>query len=226
MTAEEKLTTHIATFERGTIFFPEQLECLGISPDMLRFLLSDLSRQGHLIVRLARGIYCYPEVDQYGMARRLPSPDEVARAVAARYMVHIVPCASQAAYLCGLSPYTSSPYRYATDGSDQVVNLQNGQKILFVKRLSHKVYHYRSERMRNLVEGLRFLGAEKIGSRERGVIADNLMDVTDADFVSDVKLAPKWVRDLLMEIRLCDPRALLSPSKEIQPIASGGQDAG
>lgn len=199
MTDNQILTAHISSLERGTIFFAEDLEHLGITPSFLRILLPEMAREGTLIVRLARGIYCFPKLSHdYPPQRLLPSPDEIAHAVAARWKVNIVPTSAHAAYLAGLYPFSANPYAYASDGSDQVVHLQNGRDIVFVKRRSHKVYYFRSERLRNLSEGLRYLGPKQVGPEQKAVIGETLTMVSLEDFRHDILLMPAWIRELLI----------------------------
>lgn len=200
-TAKDILLRHVVSLPSGAIFFSDDLEGLGISSSSIRFSLAELAQEGTHVVRLARGVYCRPMREERSFRTLLPSPDTVAHAVADRMCVRIVPCGAHAAYLSGLEPFSSAPLTFATDGSEQVVNLQNGHRLVFVKRRSHKVYFFRSERLRNLSEGLRWLGRERVGPGEKGVAADILLGVSDEDFLHDVRLCPGWIRELLRELR-------------------------
>ena len=93
------------------------------------------------------------------------------------------------------------PYTWVSDGSDQEFHLQNGKIIRFIRRKSLKVFQFTSERMRNLVEALRYIGEKEIHAEGRGVIADNLQWVSDEEFLHDIRLSPGWIRELLKEIR-------------------------
>ena len=201
MSVDSSLLSHISKFPKGTVFFAEDLECTGYSPEDIRFSLSRIVSDQTGIMRLARGVYCVPRVDPDSGKYLPPSVEVVAENLARRWKVRIAPCGAQSCYLAGFTRIQTHQYTWVSDGSEQVFHLQNGVTVRFVRRKSVKVFQFRSERMRNLVEALRYLGEEGIGSEERGVIGDNLLHVSDGDFSHDVRLAPLWIRLLLSDIR-------------------------
>lgn len=188
-------------FDRGEVFFAEDLEGAGLPPQDVRVYLSRFAREGSLVIRLARGVYCLPRLDEHSMKTIYPTPESLADAFARRWRVRILPCGAQAAYLSGLTSLKLYPLTYLSDGSEQVFHLSEGREIRFLKRRSMKAYHFRSERLRNLSEGMRHLGEKYIGDFERGVIADTLLSVSQEDFVHDVKLCPSWIRHTFLELR-------------------------
>lgn len=188
-------------FPRGTIFFAEDLpEFPGHSADYVRMALSELVRDSYSIIRIARGVFCYPRLD--GSAKvMVPDDAAVAAALAARWRVRIAPCGAQAAYLAGLIPFQSYPLRFVSDGSEQHFDLQNGRRIEFVRRKSVKVFGFTDERLRNLVEGLRYLGKDGVREWEASVARETLREIPDSSFVHDILLAPGWIRDFLREVK-------------------------
>ena len=190
-----------SSMSRGTVFFAEDLEGSGYTPDQIRWSLTRLVSDSTGVVRLARGVYCIPEAQEYSGKLMMPSAEVIARALARRWRVRIAPCGAQAAYLAGFTGLLTHQDTYVSDGSDQTFNLQNGMCIRFVRRVSLKVFQFRSERMRNLVEALRYLGKDySIQSEARGVVADNLQWVSDEEFLHDIRLCPLWIRELLREV--------------------------
>lgn len=187
------ITSH---FERGRVFYVEDLEGSGHSVEVLRVALSNLVDGTERVVRLARGVYCYPETDGNGHAL-LPGEERLAQLLAERWHVRIAPCGSQAAYLAGFTGFQLSPLTYVSDGSYQYFNLQNGRRIEFLRRKSNKVFYFRSEVMRNLSEGLRHLGEGSVGEGEMRVVAERLREVSREDFEHDLKLCPYWVRTFI-----------------------------
>ena len=184
-------------FQRGDIFFAEDLSLDGHSPEAVRWALSELAADSHSIIRIARGVFCYPRLD--GGARvMVPDDGTVAEALARRWRVRIAPCGEHAAWLSGLTPFTMSPLKFVSDGSEQHFNLQNGRRIEFVRRKSVKIFSFSSEKLRNLVEGLRYLGPDGVGSSERGVVRRTLAEIPREAFINDVPLAPGWIRDILI----------------------------
>ena len=183
-------------YSRGSIFFAEDLECTGRPRQVIRVALSELVRDNFSIIRIARGVFCYPRLDD---AAHVIVPDDrsVAAALARRWRVRIAPCSEQAATLAGLIPFGIHPLRFVSDGSEQHFNLQNGRRIEFLRRKSVKVFDFRSEALRNLVEGLRFLGPGNISDYELSVARSTLAGISPEDFRHDVLLAPGWIRELL-----------------------------
>lgn len=202
-TVDSSLLSFIfSSFHRGSVFFAEDLEPSGYSPAEIRFSLSRIVSSQVAVVRLGRGIYYLaPQEEEFSGKLKMPSMETIAENLARRWKVRIAPCGAQAAYLAGFTGIQMYPYTWVTDGSDQIFHLQNGRSIRFVKRRSLKIYQYRSLRMRNLVEALRYLGEDQIHAEGRGVVADNLQWVSDEEFLHDIRLAPSWIRELLKEIR-------------------------
>lgn len=167
---------------------------------VLRTTLARMVQEGDLIVRLGRGIYCYPMLDRFGKVV-LPGPDAVARALARRYCVRILPCGAQAARRAGLTTLDVFQYDYLTDGSEQVFHLGTGTTVRFLRRKSTRVYSFLNESMRDLSEGFRYIGQGRVGECERQVAARILAAVGEEEFRHDVKLCPGWVREEFHAIR-------------------------
>ena len=188
-----------ANISRGTIFFAEDLEDSGFSPDEIRWSLTRLVANREGIVRLARGMFFLPEADETAERFTEPPTDVIAGALARRWKVRIAPSGAYAAYLSGLTGVPASADTWVSDGSDQVCRLSNGREVRFVRRLSLKVFQFRSDRMRNLVEGMRFLGRDMMEGECVGALEGNLMCVEEEDFVHDIMLAPSWIRQIMKE---------------------------
>lgn len=198
MTPQElQVLSVVETFPRGTMFFVEDIEdALPLTMSSVRFILSELALKG-AIVRPARGLYCYPRLQEGTMKAIMPTPTEVAYKVAERYNVRIVPSGDEAAFLSGLTTVRTSPDTWYTSGSQQVINLQNGATVRFLERTSDKVFRFRSEPFRNLVEGLKALGRESVGDRELAVAEKIMKGIPAEDLRHDIRLSPGWVRELL-----------------------------
>ena len=201
-TLETLLLSFISkTFRPGRIFFLEDLEPSGIEPEVLRVLLSRLASTGNDIVRLCRGCYCYPLRQEYSNAPVLPVLDEIVSSLASRWKVRIAPCGAQAAWLSGLTSLQLNPLEYISDGSEQSFSLIGGKRVVFMRRKSVKVFEFSSERLRNLVEGLRYIGKDGVGDRERGVVSGTLFQVDAKDYLHDYRLCPLWIRELFQSCR-------------------------
>ena len=196
---EMEILRRLAAKGRGRIFFAQ--EFYGLWPEStVRYSLSILAERGD-IVRLARGVFCFPELSEHGMKMILPEPDEIARAIAGKTKVRIVPVGDQAACLVGLTGLSFNRYTYLTDGAPRKVNLSNGRRIEFRHTSEMRIFAFSSRKMMLLSNAIRALGKENIKEGEREVIKWQLDSVPAAEFLGDILLCPEWVREILQDLR-------------------------
>ena len=196
---EMEILRRLAAKGRGRIFFAQ--EFYGLWPEStVRYSLSILAERGD-IVRLARGVFCFPELSEHGMKMILPEPDTIALAIAAKTKVRIVPVGDQAACLVGLTGLSFNRYTYLTDGAPRKVNLSNGRRIEFRHTSEMRIFAFSSRKMMLLSNAIRALGKENIKEGEREVIKWQLDSVPAAEFLRDILLCPEWVREILQDLR-------------------------
>lgn len=200
MTSEtEKIRQKIAEWERGKIFFTDEFIDFK-SQESVRLALMTLANEG-FILRLARGIYCYPRISSdYTASRISPQPETIAEALAAREKVRILPYGDQAAYKLGLTGLRVSDLKYLTDGAPRKISLANGRKIYFNHTSEVKMFGYRCESMQLICSAIRALGAEAIDDDARRKIAARLKEVSEKEFMADITIPPAWVREIIMDI--------------------------
>ena len=130
---------------RGRIFFAQ--EYYDRWPEStVRFSLGVLAEKGQ-IVRLARGVFCYPNLSEHGMKMLLPDPDDIAKAIAEKTKVRIVPVGDQAACLVGLTGLSFNRYTYLTDGAPRKINLANGRRIEFRHTSEMRIFAFTNRKM-------------------------------------------------------------------------------
>ena len=87
---EENILTVIKAKGRGSIFFPSDFTSCG-EVKAVGKSLERLTAKGD-IIRLARGIYTYPEIDTVlGLGVLMPSIEQIAETIARRDKARIVP---------------------------------------------------------------------------------------------------------------------------------------
>lgn len=80
----------ISSWERGRIFFLDDFAWLE-SPEAVRFALHGMVKE-RFVVRIARGVYCYPKIEgKYSMRVVLPSEEMIAQCFAQKEKVRIIP---------------------------------------------------------------------------------------------------------------------------------------
>ena len=127
---EDNILTAIHAKGRGSIFFPSDFTSYG-EVKAVGKSLERLTAKGN-IVRLARGIYSYPEVDTVlGLGVLMPSIEQIAETIARRDKARIVPTGIYAMNKLGLSTQVPMNVVYLTDGAPRKISLGNGRSIQF-----------------------------------------------------------------------------------------------
>lgn len=199
ITIEQDILQDLSEKGRGRIFFAQ--EYYDRWPDStVRFTLAELAKEGQ-IVRLARGVFCFPKVSDYGMKMILPESDAIAAAVAEKSRIRIVPYGDQAAYLVGLVAFQFSKTTYLTDGAPRIIHLSNGRTIEFRHTSEMRIFAFRNRKMQLLSNGIRAVGKDRIKADEKEAIKFHLSGVPTDDFNHDLQLCPEWVRDILLDSR-------------------------
>jgi len=194
-----KLETLIRRKRKGKIYFAENFATLG-NPDAVRKSLMRLEKSGFLI-RVARGIYLYPEIDEkLGLGVLIPSADTIAKAIARRDKARIVPTGSYALNALGLSSQVVTNVVYLTDGSPRKIQLPK-QRILF-KHTSPKNLAYRSDVLMLVVSALKEIGSSNVTEDDLMKIKSALSYDTKENILADLNLAPMWIRKIILSMRV------------------------
>lgn len=188
----------IESMERGSIFFPDDFGD-DSAASRVRMSLSRLCKSG-IIQRVAQGVYYYPRFDiKWGLGVLHPDIDDIARAVAARDHVRILPTGAYALNLLGLSTQMPTNVVYISDGSQRRLKLNNGRSILFKHTSEMKMFAYRSSLMQLIVSALREIGEGNVKEEQLAIVKEHLQHVGKANLENDLQLAPAWVRKILKQ---------------------------
>ena len=127
---EENIWTAIKDKGRGSIFFPSYFTSYG-EVKAVGKSLERLTVKGN-IVRLARGIYTYLEVDTVlGLGALMPSIEQIAETIAHRDKARVVPTGIYAMNKLGISIQVPMNVVYLINGLPRKISLGNGRSILF-----------------------------------------------------------------------------------------------
>lgn len=189
----------IREWERGKIFFLEDFASIG-DPVSVRRFLCDMVEDG-FVIRLARGIYCYPRMEGEHSARIIrPLPETIAHALAKRENVRIIPYGDQAACKLGLCDLLIWNHRYLTDGSPRRINLSNEKKIYFDHTSEVKMFAFKSETMQLVSSAIRALGREYFKEDDAMARLREIMHpISKEEFYQDITLPPAWVGRIMTE---------------------------
>jgi len=186
----------VDAMEKGFIFFPDSFASFGSSL-AVRSALTRLVKAGK-IMRIAQGIYCVPRIDdKWGFGVLTPSMREIAKAIAERDRVQIVPCEDYVLNLLGLSTQVPVNAVFITNGSPRRIKVGGGKGILFQHSSEMRIFAYQSELMQFIVMAMRAIGEGKVTDEQMAIIEKHLTNVTEVEYEHDINLAPIWVRTML-----------------------------
>ena len=174
---EKSIRDRVLSWDRGKIFFIQDFIDLG-SQGSTRIALCNLVSD-KMIYRLARGIYCFPEILNGKIV--LPSDESIAYALAFKEKVRIIPYGDIAAY-------------------PRNIKLYNGHKIIFNHTSEVKMFGFLNETMMLVSNSIRYLGQEKLGKHQMNILRGHMRKVPDTEFSADIEIPPVWVQDILLEL--------------------------
>lgn len=192
---ENKILKSLKKCGRGMVFFADRFARLG-NADRLHKAMELLTKRGD-IIRVARGIYCYPKIDKvYRLGVCPPSVEDIAAAIAKRDRARIVPTAFHAQNLLGMSQQVVMNYLYLTDGSARTLKLENGGEIKF-KHTAPKNLAFTNRLAMLITFALKDYGADGVTDEHRRRIKELLPNEKREDIERDYSLMPDWVREIV-----------------------------
>ncbi|MDR1974479.1 MAG: type IV toxin-antitoxin system AbiEi family antitoxin domain-containing protein [Bacteroidales bacterium] len=198
---ENKIVEKIKNHRRGNIFFADDFALLG-SADSIRQALQNLQKSG-LLVRVATGVYAYPKLNKFEWLDDkyiLPTIDEIARAIAKRDKIRIVPTGLYALNALGLSTQVVMNVVYITDGAARQIQVGGGRGILFKHTSEIRRLSFKSELLMLIDSALREIGEKKVQEHELEIIKEKLKYATLKDIDRDIDLMPIWIREIVLKL--------------------------
>ena len=162
---EENILTAIKAKGRGSIFFPSDFTSYG-EVKAIGKSLERLTAKGD-IIRLARGIYLYPEIDTVlGLGILMPSIEQIAEMIARRDKARIAP---------------------------RKVSLGNGRSIQF-KYTTPKNLSFTNSLAMLVTFALKEVGKDNITDDIAKQIKNVLQKEQKENVLADEALMPAWIR--------------------------------
>ena len=193
----QKIENKVRTFKRGHIFFPDDFVDMGAS-DAIRQTLQRLTKSG-LIIRVAQGIYCYPQIDtKLGLGVIYPSYDQIAEALASRDHARIVPTGEYALNALGLSTQVPMNYVFLTDGQSRKVCIAGDKGIQF-KNTAPKNLAFKNRLAMLVNSALKSIKKENVTVWQIDHIMYLLRNEEKNSVLGDLRLMPVWVRKIVAE---------------------------
>jgi predicted transcriptional regulator of viral defense system len=191
----QQVLNAINQFEQGTIFFPEQFDCLG-SNESIRQSLSRICKEG-AIIRLSKGVYLFPVVDNE-LGILYPSIERVARAISKRDKSRIQPTGIYALNKLGLSTQVPMKVIFLTDGIARKINI--GKQSITFRQTAPKNFTFQGEITPLVVAALKEIGKENVTDKDIQIIKNALTSESKEIVLADAYIAPRWITDILLKL--------------------------
>ena len=159
--------------------------------------LAALVRQG-AIRRVRRGLYDVPKVNSALGGELSPDIDEAARAIARRQRWKIVPDGAWAANLLGLSTQVPAKIFYLTDGPNKGIPI--GRRVIQLKHARPKALAGLEGKSALVVQALRHLGKDRIGSTELEGLRTLLSSAEKRKLVKDTRFGVDWIYEIAKKL--------------------------
>src|ERR1700728_1495561 len=155
--------------------------------------LFSLTKDGK-IRRIRRGLYDMPRINEALGGKLSPDIDEAARAIARKQRWKIVPDGAWAANLLGLSTQVPAKIIYLTDGPNNEVPI--GRRIIHLKHARPKAMAGLEGKFALVVQALRYLGKDGVGSREIETLRGALSLAEKRKLVKDARFGVDWIYEV------------------------------
>ena len=194
---EDKILAKSKKCGRGSVFFVSDFVSYG-NRNAVNKALERLTEKG-LMIRVARGIYCYPKIEKvYGLGVVPPSLEDIAKAMAKRDGAKIVPTGLFAQYQLGLTQQVPMNVVYLTDGASRTIDLGEGKNIKF-KRASPRYFAIRSQLALLLTMALKDWKVENLREEQIALIKAKMNENPRLQ-TADLKLMPSKVREFIKSL--------------------------
>lgn len=181
--------------EPGTVYTAATFTSLG-SRAAIDKALQRLVTQGTLR-RLSRGLYDKPRRDAV-LGPLWPSVDAVIQAVVGKHKLRVQPAGMYAANLLGLSEQVPAKVVLLTDGASRSVRA--GPMQITLKRTSPRNMAAANRLSGLVIQAFKSLGPKHITADRLARLRKTLPAAERAQLLTDLELAPEWMRPMLREL--------------------------
>ena len=189
---ERNIEKYIKAKAKGVLLFPDDFNGFG-SPAAVRKALQRLREKG-LIKKVAHGIYVRPKINEF-IGEVMPSAEDVAKGIAKRDRIKLLPTGSYALNALGLSTQVPLKLVFLTDGAARTIKV--GKRTIKLKRTSPKNLLAKGEISALIIQALREIGKDNVTELEINKIVSLLKQEDMTKLTRDIGLAPAWIRSIM-----------------------------
>jgi hypothetical protein len=192
---DTQISQRVQRSPRGTVFTPASFSALGSRAAIDKALQRQVA-QGALR-RLSRGLYDKPRQDEV-LGTLWPSVDSIVKALAAKDKLRVQPAGLYAANLLGLSEQVPAKVVFLTDGASRSVRA--GPLQITLKRTSPRNMAAANRLSGLVIQAFKSLGPRHITPKSLAHLRKILPPVERARLLTDLDLAPGWMRPMLRDL--------------------------
>jgi len=182
----------------GKVYFPSDFFDCGsekaVSKALQRLVKSEV------LMRMYRGIYCKPTPSKWGMGMLAAGAETVAQAIAKRDCIRLGPSVGRAQNALGLSEQVSVNPVYTTDGPSRNVYYREGYRPLVFQHVSPRVFSFKNKVVMMTVIALTDIKKEYLWEFDLEHLTSLYKKIPYSEVREDLKIAPNWIRNLIMEM--------------------------
>ena len=192
---DKQILGYVKKCGRGSVVFSDQFARFGTAVRVQK-AMEQLVASGDL-VRVARGIYCYPKIDKvFGLGVLYPGTEDVAKAIAKRDRAKIVPTGEWAQYQLGLTQQIPMVVMYLTDGYSRTVKLIRGGTIQF-KHAAPRNFAFINLIAMMVTSALKTLGRAFVTDEQISIVQEHLRKEPKEMVFRDLALMPDWIKTIV-----------------------------
>lgn len=191
---ENKIEKSIKAKPKGFLLLSDDFTQEG-SAESVRKALQNLKEKG-LIKSVAHGIYVRPVINEY-IGEVLPTAEEVAKAIARRDKIKLVPTGVYAMHALGLSTQVPLKLVFLTDGAPRTIKF--GNRTIKLKKTTPKNLKAKGEISSLVIQALREIGKDRATEEEISTITALLQKEDKKVLQHDITLAPVWIKKIMKQ---------------------------
>lgn len=194
---EKKIERMVREGGEGKVWFPSDFfECgseKAVSKALQRLVADEV------LMRMTRGLYCYPEIDrQWGMGRLPASSDDVIKAFAERDGFKIGPAPGAAQNALGLSEQVVMNPVFTTDGPSRRIPYCKGARPIVLYHVPPRIFNYKSRIMMLTVIALNDIGKDDLWEFDLDQMESIFKNIPYSEIRDDLRITPSWIRNLIL----------------------------
>ena len=195
---DDKIMSVVKEKGDGTIVFPADFSFFGQTPSVNKAL--ERLVKNNVLIRLARGIYYYPKMDNSGLNLGIlyPTLEDVAQNIAIRDHARIAPTGNYALNVLGLSTQVPMNVVYLTDGSPRKISIRDGRGIQFI-HTAPKNLAFKCKLAMLITFALKEIGPDNVTMAQESKIKELLKHEAKEDVYQDFGLIPTWIKSIIIK---------------------------